>query len=1108
LEATFQNKSVLFIKPKPMNKITFQTNFAGFRRVFFSLAIFLFCQSAWCALPDFTLTVTKTNETCLGNGSLSFTASGTATGATVTYAIYLLPNTTTPIATVGSNTLGGLTAGNYRVIATQALGSESNNKPQDITITSSIVPLTYLVGGQHTTCGNDGQIIVSVTQGTAVSYEIISGPVIRPLQASPLFDLLPAGSYQVRVFDNCGEGVVQNYVVVGYTAFFNIQPVGNTNPELPSCNTIQVINSLLVPAGNIIAYPLSLEYTIFPPSGSPVIITQTMPGGAPFSGGLSQVIPFFHNQSYSYNVKVTDACGNVYNSNGNVINKHLEVTLTQPPVGCNNKKLVIAASNFVGPFTVNFLAAPAGFNPATYNAGHPGPFMPDATYFNSAVQLLPGNYTVEITDACGRTATASINITFDIPPANVAAFIMMGCEPGQGAVSLISVGTQLQSVIITAAPAGYPNPLPHDVSFNIDSGAFYMNSLPTGSYTFKTVDSCNNERTTVVMVLPYNIIANDVTVLPACNSFGINLHHVDTAIQTQQFWLQKFNTITGQWGHPQTGNPQVGAIGNGNALQLTNNATNLNLPFTGTFRVMITFQVYGNGTATMSDCVKELATFEYTSGPKILAIDSFACSQNASDVVVTATGVGPLIYRITTKDGLTFPIENGNSQFFAALQPATYTFQVEDACGNILNRVFDITTPIALAISPIGLCDGQPGALTLPALPFLNFQWWKGSNTSNILSTSNTLSFPSFNGVSDAGTYHVQITYPNANSCINQVLDFTISPTLNNPQAGTGLPATYCGNQGSIDLFTLLSGAHDNFGTWTELVTNSGALSGNIFDTNAAGPGNYLFKYRVDGLCNIFDETTVDISINAIPETPVAFLEQEVCGSQPLNLMANTIANVTYSWTGPNGFTSSEQNPVINNPTVANNGTYTVKVSANGCDSETSSVEVNVLPTPEFIVQAGCDDNVFTARVIPSGTSFPEGVTYSWTGPEDFAANGNPIILSGYPAGTYSVTVSSSDACPFTAAFDVESTMCTIPKGVSPNEDGDNDTWDLSGFDIDNLKIFNRYGMVIFEKGNYKDEWYGQDKKGHMLPSATYYYLIRLASGEAKSGWVYLLRRQ
>ena len=84
--------------------------------------------------------------------------------------------------------------------------------------------------------------------------------------------------------------------------------------------------------------------------------------------------------------------------------------------------------------------------------------------------------------------------------------------------------------------------------------------------------------------------------------------------------------------------------------------------------------------------------------------------------------------------------------------------------------------------------------------------------------------------------------------------------------------------------------------------------------------------------------------------------------------------------------------------------------------------------------------------------------------------------------------------------------LCAIPKGISPNDDGLNDYFDLSGFDVKELKIFNRYGLEVYSQSAYKKEWYGQDFKGNVLPAATYYYVILQTTGESKTGWVYLQR--
>jgi gliding motility-associated-like protein len=54
-----------------------------------------------------------------------------------------------------------------------------------------------------------------------------------------------------------------------------------------------------------------------------------------------------------------------------------------------------------------------------------------------------------------------------------------------------------------------------------------------------------------------------------------------------------------------------------------------------------------------------------------------------------------------------------------------------------------------------------------------------------------------------------------------------------------------------------------------------------------------------------------------------------------------------------------------------------------------------------------------------------------------------------------------------------------------------NDTWDLSGFNVLRLQIFNRNGRSVYTKQNYTNEWVGQSSDGE-LPVGTYFYVAEL----------------
>src|SRR5690606_1238817 len=124
----------------------------------FLLLVIFWSHAVFAQLPAFTLNVTPQHEECIGNGSLNFTVSGTATGSSVLYNIYKFPNLTSPIATVATNSLGGLTAGDYRVIATQTLAGVTNTQQQDATILFTHVDLAYSVDLES--CGGSSTITI------------------------------------------------------------------------------------------------------------------------------------------------------------------------------------------------------------------------------------------------------------------------------------------------------------------------------------------------------------------------------------------------------------------------------------------------------------------------------------------------------------------------------------------------------------------------------------------------------------------------------------------------------------------------------------------------------------------------------------------------------------------------------------------------------------------------------------------------------------------------------------------------------------------------------------------------------------------------------------
>lgn len=147
--------------------------------------------------------------------------------------------------------------------------------------------------------------------------------------------------------------------------------------------------------------------------------------------------------------------------------------------------------------------------------------------------------------------------------------------------------------------------------------------------------------------------------------------------------------------------------------------TNYNLTFNGTFRIVRDFESYNNGadfnsgmvTSTNKNCIEILSpTLFFNQVLGITDAHRMPCSPNGQlDVVIEATGTNPLHYTIIEKDGAPFSFDNGNSNIFYNLTPGVYVFQVEDICGNVVTRIFDVSALLSLVniTQPNNLLDCQ-----------------------------------------------------------------------------------------------------------------------------------------------------------------------------------------------------------------------------------------------------------------------------------------------------------------------------------------------------------------------------------------------------------------
>ena len=110
---------------------------------------------------------------------------------------------------------------------------------------------------------------------------------------------------------------------------------------------------------------------------------------------------------------------------------------------------------------------------------------------------------------------------------------------------------------------------------------------------------------------------------------------------------------------------------------------------------------------------------------------------------------------------------------------------------------------------------------------------------------------------------------------------------------------------------------------------------------------------------------------------------------------------------------------------------------------------------------------------------------------------------------TFNATVTTPAGCSVTHPIVLDRIYCSIQNGISPNNDGDNEFFDLRLMNVSVLSIYNRYGTKVYSKGNYTSEWVGQSDSGKELPDGTYYYVIEFNNNQdSKTGWIYINREK
>jgi gliding motility-associated-like protein len=388
-----------------------------------------------------------------------------------------------------------------------------------------------------------------------------------------------------------------------------------------------------------------------------------------------------------------------------------------------------------------------------------------------------------------------------------------------------------------------------------------------------------------------------------------------------------------------------------------------------------------------------------------------------------------------------------------------------------------VPLPSLILPATFDICGTTPETI-MPTTNGTEFQWYRNG----VIITGQTDKDISVNM---AGTYRIEVS--NADDCKIEgevVVTSRPSPTVN-----LGIDKILCPNESA----TLDAGAHDKY-LWS-----SGEITRTII-INAGTPSTTLVNNYSVTVTNTFDCSATDqvsLTLRQIVKANIVSNEPGVCSGNPVTLTAT--GGDDYIWTDPNGsLSATNTDVVIANPTVTT--TYKVEVSDSACPDNTDTDSIRVIVFAPVNVSAGNDTSVIIGSTIELEAS--GGTAYLWNNQELIKGSNtiaNPEI-SITENTTFVVTITDINGCKY-----VDSVLVVLIEDplnsfvavsiITPNGDGDNDVLEFIGletFPENTLRIYNRWGNVVFEGFRYQSEGelFDGTRNGERLPPDTYYYVL------------------
>jgi gliding motility-associated-like protein len=608
------------------------------------------------------------------------------------------------------------------------------------------------------------------------------------------------------------------------------------------------------------------------------------------------------------------------------------------------------------------------------------------------------NYNWTATNATITSATNSTSITVNFGTSNAQLIV----QAVYGNCSNFDIDTINITIDPITANITGTSPICFNQSSLLTANAVNPQSGVSGYSWSNSVTTQTNSVTPPVGANTYTVTITDGLGCTATSSFTVNVNPLPTPGIISNSPVCAGQTITLQ-GSGGTGYSWSGPNSFSSLIQnpTVPNAQAVNA---GTYTVTVTDANSCTATTTATVVVNPLPT-------PVAGSNSPVCIGQT----INLNAGGGVSYSWSGPNSFANGTQNPSITNAQLVNAGTYTVTVTDANTCSATATTSVTVnplPVPTIGSNSPVCVGQ--TINLNAGGGTSYSW-SGPN-----SFSNGTQNPSITNAQlvNAGTYTVTVT--DANTCsATATTSVTVNP-LPVPTIGSNSPV--CLGQ----TINLNAGGGTSYSWSGPNAFSNGTQNPSITNAQLVNAGTYTVTVTDANTCSA--TATTSVTVNPLPN-PTIGSNSPVCVGQTINLNAG--GGVSYSWTGPNAFTNSTQNPSISNAQVANAGTYTVTVTdANNCSATaTTSVIVNTLPTPSI----ASNSPVCVGQTI--NLNGGGGVSYSWTGPNAFASvSQNPSISNAQltHAGTYTVTVTDANSCFATATISVTVNPLPAP-GITSN---------------------------------------------------------------------------